>query len=38
MHIRITIKNIFIQMILPIMIKYLDRTFKEEQNELILLN
>jgi hypothetical protein len=38
MHIRITffraIINIFIQEILPNIIKYLDRTFKEEQNDI----
>ncbi len=38
MHIRftfsLTIINIFIQVILPKNIAYLDRTFKEEQNDI----
>jgi hypothetical protein len=33
-----TIINICIEVIFPTIITYLDRTFKEEQNEIILLN
>jgi hypothetical protein len=36
-HIRITFssrKNIFIQVIFPNVIEYLDRTFKEEQHDI----